>query len=168
LESLSLIESMTKYYQMLKSDSVTVGESTRKAMVKPATEALTLAESNVKSIGKLFPETLALQESIRKLSAIIKSESFQILDPNIQKILVTIKILSETLQLLDTIITSKVSGITLTENIEIDDAYRRIVNLGNLLVNMFATIVADDISDHFDTTNLVILDDISGRFGSEL
>jgi len=65
----------------------------------------------------------------------------------------------------DSVLPERIIELHLTDTLTLEDTYRRIINLGNLLVNMFAKIVTDDISDTFDVSK-IIGDDISNHFGS--
>jgi len=191
-ETLTVIESTGKLVSIRKSDALTfvdsvagqlvsftikalsenisIAESFIKAMVSTKAENLQVSDYAPKSISITKADTLALSENIRKLAAIGKSESLLISD-DFRRVCTTIRVFSEALSLIDSLTTSMVGPVSLTltlsERIQLADAWRRIINLGNLLVNEFASIVTDDVSDHFDVDR-IIGDDISGRFGSEL
>jgi len=164
MDTLSLIESFTKGVGVNKKETVTISDSQFKSIGHKIADNLALAESSAKSMTKPFTEILTLQEVAAKLVSIKKTETLSVLDSIILQRIMT---LIENLQFIDSMATASVTGITLTENLTLKDAYRRIVNLGNLIVNVFASIISDDISDHFDPATYVINDDITGNFGSE-
>lgn len=189
-DTLTLLDNMMKTYSTTKADSFTlsdsvdaqlvsytikvlaetfsIAESIRKSLGVNKAESLGVTESTRKNIAQIYVDILAINDTLRKTTGLIKSETLQIQE---SKAITILKQMVETLQLLDSltaILTELPEAIelTLTEQIAIADAFRRIVNLGNKFVNVFTSIITDDISDHFDV-NRIITDDISGRFGSE-
>lgn len=189
IETLTLLDNLLKLYSTTKADVLVFSDSvdaqlvsyTIKALVETfniaesaiktlgvnKAESLGITDSTLKSLSRIFADVMVVGESLSKTVGLRKSESLQISDSRTISI---IKQMVEALQLLDSLTAALVEGaeaytLTLSEEIAISDAFRRIINLGNLLVNEFARIVSDDISDHFDVSR-IINDDISNKFGS--
>lgn len=165
-ETISFLESTIKQSGIIKVESLTYSDYIRKSPSIIKADSVSITISVFAAMTKTLIESIQLIESIRKAISIPRTDSLAISD-SYATVIIKILNLVENLQILESMATTMVIQKILTENLAIADAYRRIVSLGNLLVNVFASIVTDDISDHFDI-NRIITDDINGRFGSEL
>jgi hypothetical protein len=184
-ESFTLGDSRRHDGSYWKTDTLAIGDNRVIAGSYWRSDTLTISDSVesqfVQLIQKMLTDTFSIAENIKGFAFSMRKTDNLVLSESQLNIITKILELVENLQILESMAMTAVVQKILTENLEIGDAYRRIVGIGDKIVSMFARILSDDISDTFDVNKIinddisdhfdadrVIGDDISGRFGSEL
>jgi len=160
-ELLSLSDSLSKQTQKSITESISIAETLVKDISTIKVETLTIIPSIQKQATKMLAEALSTTDSLSNVTTFVRqlSETLNI-DESLVRSFLKIKELSEALAFVESVAGETFPGITLTEQMSIQENFQRIKTFANKLVADFRRLFGDDISDTFNIPKQIFGDDI--------
>ena len=160
-EALSFSDSLTKDIQQNITESINITETIIKDISTTRAETITLTDSARKEAQKMLSEAMSQTDSMTRVATFVRqlSETLNI-DETVVRSFLKIKALVESLAFVESVEGETFPGITLTEQMQLKDNFKRTRTFANRLVGSVRKIFGDDVADTFDIPKKVFGDDI--------